>query len=153
MDQVCIFKRNSLGIFSPDQYRVKKVIQFQFFISLQIGFNAKISINNVSVSASEVRRYANGKYLHLFGYVNSVKIFLPWIDELKEHILRFKSYFIRSAEERLKKVGCYGEKVTTVSIHVRRGDYRDLLHGIPEAANENYFHRAMEYYSKKYAVG
>ena len=122
------------------------------FFSLQIGFNAKISINNISVSDSEVQRYANGKYLHLFGYVNSVKIFLPWIDELKEHILRFKSYFIRSAEERLKKIGCYGEDVTAVSIHVRRGDYRDLLHGIPEAANDEYFSRAMEFYSKKYEV-
>ena len=97
-------------------------------------------------------RYASGKYLHLFGYVNSVKIFLPWLEELKEHILRFKTFYIQSAQQSLQKIGCYGDKVTTVSIHVRRGDYLDLLHGIPEAANEEYFSRAMEYYSSKYEV-
>ena len=119
---------------------------------MQIGFNAKININNVTASDSEVLHNSNGKYLHLFGYVNSVKIFLPWLEELKVHILRFKTFYIKSAQEKLQKIGCYGDRVTTVSIHVRLGDYLDLLHGIPEAANEDYFSRAMQHYMEKYKV-
>ena len=112
-----------------------------------------MSINNVSVCDSEVLRYSNGKYLHLLGYVNGVKMFLPWLEELKDHILRFKTFYIHSAQDKLQKIHCYGNEVTTVSIHVRLTDYREnLLHGIPEAANENYFSRAMEHYVKKYRV-
>ena len=102
---------------------------------------------------SEVLPYVNGKYLHLLGYVNRVKMFLPWLQELKEHIFRFKTFYIHSAQEKLQKMNCYGNKVTIVSIHVRLTDYREnLLHGIPEAADESYFSRAMEYYIKKYQV-
>ena len=102
---------------------------------------------------SEVLPYANGKYLHLLGYVNRVKMFLPWLQELKEHILRFKTFYIHSAQEKLHQINCYGNEVTIVSIHVRLTDYREnLLHGIPEAADETYFSRAMDYYINKYQV-
>ena len=49
-------------------------------------------------------------------------------------------------------VGCVKKSVTSVSIHVRMGDYSDLLHGIPEAATAAYFTRAMNYFVLKYKV-
>ena len=122
--------------------------------SVHIGFNAKISVNNETTNNEEIARLANGKYLHLYGYVNNLKLFLPYLDELKNHIFRIKKFHLISAKEKLRSIIGWGqESVTTfVSIHVRMGDYNDLLHGIPEAATSSYFTRAMEYFTRKYLV-
>ena len=121
--------------------------------SLKVGFNGEIRINNETTSFDEVKgEYGNGKYFHLYGYVNSVKLFLPYLEKLKKKIFRFKDSYVKSAKNKLSNVGCVKKSVTSVSIHVRMGDYSDLLHGIPEAATTAYFTRAMNYFVLKYKV-
>ena len=97
-------------------------------------------------------QYRTGKYLHLFGYVNSVKLFLPYLEKLRTQIFQFKKTHIVLAQNKLEKLGCHENSDTIVSIHVRMGDYLDLLHGIPEAATPSYYTRAMEYFESKYSV-
>ena len=97
-------------------------------------------------------QYATGKYLHLYGYVNKVNLFLPYLEKLRTHIFRFKKVYIQSAQQKLRNLDCHQKSVTIVSIHVRMGDYLDLLHGIPEAATTSYYTRAMEYFESKYLV-
>ena len=120
---------------------------------MKVGFNEEIRINNESTSFGEVKsEYGNGKYFHLYGYVNSVKLFLPYLEKLKKRIFRFKDSYVKSAKNKLSNIGCVKQSVTSVSIHVRMGDYSSLLHGIPEAATTAYFYRAMNYFVLKYKV-
>ena len=119
---------------------------------MRLGAKAEIWINNRTIDDKDIQLFGHGHYLHLFGYVNHLKLFLPYLEELKKHIFRIKSFYIISAKQKLQNVGCRKKFITTVSIHVRMGDYLDLLNGIPESATQNYFTRAMEYFSVKYAV-
>ena len=119
---------------------------------MHVRNNAAIQINNQTIDSKDMQQFAQGHYLHLFGFVNHVNLFLPYLEELKKHIFRIKSFYVISAKQKLRSIGCKKKSTTSVSIHVRMGDYLDLLHGMPESATSKYFTRAMEYFSVKYLV-
>ena len=98
-----------------------------------------------------------GKRLKLYTYLNDVKGFSPYIDELKKYVFQFKSHHISHAKKRLDK---FSPKMLTtihnstqnhnktkmVSIHIRLGDYEahlKRLFDLPPVLDD-YFSRAME---------
>ena len=108
-------------------------------------------INN-GTETNNIDKFATGHFLHTIGYVNQVKLFSPYLEEMREHIFRFKPIYTSDAKQKLEQNG-YGKMFSTmVSVHVRMGDYQDLLHGLPEGATSDYYSRAMEHFAQKYSV-
>ena len=121
-------------------------------------------VNNRSILND--RRF--NKHIKFFPYLNDVKGFYPYVDELKKSIFKFKKTHIHSAESHLWKVFDSHKTIkanfknlkqlkknhTLVSIHVRLGDYEEHLKkvfGLPVVSND-YFTKAMTFMYKKYPV-
>ena len=98
-----------------------------------------------------------GKRLKFYTYLNDVKGFSPYIDELKKYIFKLKSKHITHAKERLSEFSVSmptiiqtltqsKNKTKMVSIHVRLGDYDahlKRLFDLPPVPDD-YLSRAME---------
>ena len=124
------------------------------FFSLYVRPNAEIQVNNNTAveTAANMNQFVHGHYLHMLGYVNHIQTFLPYLSELKRQIFKFKSVYISDVKQKLETYGYKTKFLTLISIHIRMGDYENLLHGMPEAATEDYFTRAMQYFVSKYPV-
>ena len=117
-----------------------------------------------------MKKYTFNQYLKFYRYLNDVKGFYPYIDELKKYVFQLKKTHVKSAKNSLLymfKSKSYGlisasyqsiqqlkTKYTLVSIHVRLGDYEKHLKnkfGLPIIADA-YFTRAMKFILEKYPV-
>ena len=95
-------------------------------------------------------------------YLNDVKGFYPYIQEIKTHLLRFKSTHTQKAQKVLSSLSHdiintssidanetspEQKKPKIVSIHIRLGDYGAHLNGLfdLELVDTTYFTRAMSY--------
>ena len=107
------------------------------------------------------------KHLRFYAYLNDVKGFYPHVQELKNHIFRFKPILIESAQKQMSSMfpgeretflsltsvsninnNLYNKnKKTLVSIHVRLGDYGNHLKTLfnLQTVGSSYFTRAMGY--------
>ena len=111
---------------------------------------------------SLVSNYKEGKHLKFYLYLNDVKGFYPYIQEIKTHLLRFKSSHKQKAEKILSSLphdiidtssmdvnesSPEQKKLKIVSIHIRLGDYGPHLKGLfdLELVDTTYFTRAMSY--------
>ena len=111
---------------------------------------------------SLISNYKEGKHLKFYLYLNDVKGFYPYIQEIKTHLLRFKSTHTQKAEKILSSLphdiiatssmavnDSFPEqkKLRIVSIHIRLGDYGPHLKGLfdLELVDTTYFTRAMSY--------
>ena len=107
-------------------------------------------------------------HIKFFNYLNDVKGFHPYTEELKKYIFKFKKTHIQSAENHLmkmlnsyktidsnyKNIHRLKNNHTLVSIHVRLGDYEKHLNkrfGLP-IVSDDYFTRAMTFLHEKYQV-
>ena len=111
---------------------------------------------------SLISNYKEGKHLKFYLYLNDVKGFYPYIQEIKTHLLRFKSTHTRKALNVLSSLphdiinsssmavndsSPEQKKLKIVSIHIRLGDYGSHLKGLfdLELVDTTYFTRAMSY--------
>ena len=94
-------------------------------------------------------------YLWFNNSLNDLRGFSPYVNELKNHVFRFKRGYITDAQRRLGNVLSVdtsnsdhnGTARTIVSIHLRLGDYGNHLKrrfGLP-VVPDNYFTRAMQF--------
>ena len=103
------------------------------------------------------------KYVGLGPYVNDVKGFYPYVEELKNSIFRFKKedteaalaifQSIKNTYRASKKVSLTAN-ITMVSIHVRLTDFAHhlkVLFNMTFISNK-FLSEAMEYYTFKYEV-
>ena len=102
-----------------------------------------------------MNNYRLNHHLLFYEYLNDVRGFSPYANELKNYIFRFKRTHINHAQKRLEHSlgvnipSSYGNVTANkiVSIHVRLGDYEGHLKnlfGLPMVTN-NYFTEAMKY--------
>ena len=104
-----------------------------------------------------------GKYVKLGWYVNDVKGFYPYVEELKKSIFSFKKEDIETANtifqsfrntyRNTNKLSLTAN-ITMVSIHVRLTDFDyhlKVLFNMTVIANR-FLTKAMEYYKDKYEV-
>ena len=129
---------------------------------------SSVSEEQLVHNRSLLKEYRFKKHLKFFGYLNDVKGFYPYVDELKKFVFKFKKNHIESAENRLlnmldsfdinegnnKGIEKLRKNRTLVSIHVRLGDYEKHLNkvfGLP-IVSDAYFTRAMTFISEKYPV-
>ena len=102
-------------------------------------------------------------YVKLGAYVTDVQGFLPYIDELRSSVFRFKNDDMKTANtifqsvintyrgtKRLSK----DDTITMISIHVRLTDFKHHLKVLWNMSfiSNSFLTKAMDYYTKKYQV-
>ena len=120
-----------------------------------------------------MNEYRLNKYLRFFEYLNDVKGFYPYVEDLKNDIFRFKNVHIEKAKQGLFSVipeyssndtndGIYLSTEDTlnkmkprtrslVSIHIRLTDYGKHLKKMFQLplVNSTYFTKAMSYLTQR----
>uniref|UniRef100_A0A8C8RD64 L-Fucosyltransferase n=1 Tax=Pelusios castaneus TaxID=367368 RepID=A0A8C8RD64_9SAUR len=102
---------------------------------------------------SEEYRYIKGKYIRLMGYPCS----WTFDHHIRQEILQefsFHDHIKEEAKQYLAKLHGQRQKVTYVGVHVRRGDYVQVM---PQTwkgvvADKAYLEKAMRYFRAKYQV-
>ena len=108
-------------------------------------------VREFDVGEFDIGMYTTGRYLKFKEWENNMASYVPYINELKKYIFKFKEEYVSKAINILSNYGYKNYKRTFVSIHARLTDYRSVLNGL-QPINEKYFSRAMEYFSEKYGV-
>ena len=100
---------------------------------------------------ARLKHIQNNTYIKLHHYVEDIKGFYPYIDELVSNVFKFKEEDIKEARRRYKALR--PESKTMVSVHIRLTDYKELSSYFPsDSSQQSYFKRALSYFHNKYTV-
>ena len=98
-----------------------------------------------------LKNLQNNSYIKLHHYVEDIKGFYPYTDELVSDVFKFKEEDKKEARRRYKALR--PELKTMVSVHIRLTDYKEVASYFPSASSQqSYFKRALSYFHNKYTV-
>lgn len=134
---------------------------FDYLICTIHRFNQ--SLLDISAPRQHLNKLKRGHYIKLPTYVADFKGFVPYLNDLKRNIFKFYNKFSNISTKLYQKMiqrakGDLDEKqvqnFTTVSIHIRLTDFGNHLkkHWNITYAKEDYFSRAMKYFTDRYKV-
>ena len=112
-----------------------------------------ISVSELTLlnERARLRHIQNNTYIKLHHYVEDIKGFYPYIDELVSGVFKFKEDDTKEARRRYKALR--PESKTMVSVHIRLTDYKELASYFPsDSSQQSYFKRALSYFHNKYTV-
>mgnify|MGYP003308773215 CR=1 FL=1 len=114
----------------------------------QVGW---ADVGEFDIVEFDIGMYTTGRYLKFKEWENNMVSYVPYINELKKYIFKFKDVYLSKAIDILSNYGYKENQTTFISIHARLTDYRSVLDGL-QPINGKYFSRAMDYFHKKYSV-
>ena len=112
-----------------------------------------ISVSELTLldERARLKHIQNNTYIKLHHYVEDIKGFYPYIDELVSDVFKFKEEDIKEAKRRFKALR--PELKTMVSVHIRLTDYKELASYFPsDSSQQSYFKRALSYFHNRYRV-
>ena len=121
-------------------------------------FELKTFLHLISVSEhtllddrARLKYIQNNTYIKIHHYVEDIKGFYPYIDELVSDVFKFKEEDKKEARRRYKALR--PELKTMVSVHIRLTDYKEVASYFPsDSSQQSYFKRALSYFHHKYTV-
>ena len=125
---------------------------------MQKLFELKTFMHLISVSEltllqerARLKHIQNNTYIKLHHYVEDIKGFYPYVDELVSDVFKFKEDDTKEARRRYKALR--PESKTMVSVHIRLTDYKKLASYFPsDSSQQSYFNKALSYFHNKYTV-
>ena len=100
---------------------------------------------------ARLKHIQNNTYIKLHHYVEDIKGFYPYIDELVSDVFKFKEDDTKEARRRYKALR--PELKTMVSVHIRLTDYKKVASYFPsDSSQQSYFKSALSYFHNKYKV-
>ena len=124
----------------------KKLFELKTFMRL-------ISISELTLlhERERLKHIQNNTYIKLHHYVEDIKGFYPYIDELVSDVFKFKEEDTNEARRRYKALR--PELKTMVSVHIRLTDYKKVASYFPsDSSQQSYFKSALSYFHNKYKV-
>ena len=122
-----------------------------------------MSDKELHLSRSQLEKLTINSYVKLETYTIDIQGFFPYVEELKNHVFKFKSEEMKTARTILqsvknayratKKPEIVGD-ITMISMHIRLTDFKHhlkVLFNMTYISNE-FLTQAMTYCSKKYKV-
>ena len=110
-----------------------------------------ISESTLFRERATLKNLQNNSYIKLHHYVEDIKGFYPYIDELVTSVFKFKEKYKTEAIRRYKAL--QPESKMMVSVHIRYTDFVEVSSYFPSySLQQSYFKRAMSYFHKKYKV-
>ena len=112
-----------------------------------------ISVSELTLlqERARLKHIQNNTYIKLHHYVEDIKGFYPYIDELVSDVFKFKEEDTKEATRRYKALR--PELKTMVSVHIRLTDYIELASYFPsDSSQQSYFKRALSYFHNRYKV-